>query len=207
MRFLAVDAADPDPACVAEAAGVLSRGGVVAYPTDTLYGLAVDPRSGEAVDRLYRVKERVAGVPLPLIAGSVEQALAVATFSEADLRLARAFWPGPLSIVLPASRILSRNILGPEGTVAIRVPAHAVARALALAFGCAITATSANRSGAQAAATATEAAAVGDGIDAILDAGAAPGGAPSTIVRLNDDGPRLLRAGAIPWERVLTFLQ
>ncbi len=207
MKRLTVDPANPDPATMRRAARVLARGGVVAYPTDTLYGLAVDPRSDVAVERLYRVKGRSAAVAVPLIAGSVDQAFAVAAFSDAEERLARAFWPGPLSIVLPAASGISRGILGTGGTVAVRVPAHAVARALPLAFGCPVTATSANRSGAAPASTADEAGAMADVIDALVDAGPAPGGPPSTIVQLTAGGPRLLRAGAIAWDRVLTFLQ
>jgi L-threonylcarbamoyladenylate synthase len=208
LLVLTIDPLAPDPETLTQAVAVLSGGGIVAYPTDTLYGLAVDPRSDEAIDRLYRAKARDPGVAVPLIAASLEQAFAAATFTDADARLARAFWPGPLSIVLPASRIISAKVLGPGATVAVRVPAHAVACALALAFGCAITATSANLSGTPAAFTAAAVAAALDGrIDAVVDGGPAPGGAPSTIVRLAHDGPRLLRAGAIAWERVLKFVQ
>jgi L-threonylcarbamoyladenylate synthase len=207
MQRLAVDPEHPDAATMIRAAGVLARGGVVAYPTDTLYGLAVDPRNDRAVERLFQAKERAAGVAVPLIAGSIDQAFAVASFSGAEERLARAFWPGPLSILLPAASVISHRVRGGDGTVAVRVPAHAVARALPLAFGCAVTATSANRSGAAPAATAQEAGTMADVIDALVDAGPAPGGPPSTIVQLTDQGPRLLRAGAIAWDRVLTFLR
>jgi L-threonylcarbamoyladenylate synthase len=208
VLILKVDPHVPDPTALAEVAAILAGEGLVAYPTDTFYGLAVDPRSDEAVDRLYRMKERDSGAAVPLIAGSLAQAFAAATFSDADVRLARAFWPGPLSIVVPASRIISARLLGPGATVAVRVPAHAVARALPLAFGCAITATSANLSGAAPASTAEDAAsALAGRIEAIVDAGRSPGGAASTIVQLTHDGPRLLRAGAIAWERVLKFLE
>ena len=208
VQLLRVDPIDPDPAMLARAAAILTAGHVVAYPTDTVYGLAVDPRNDMAVERLYRAKDRDPGVAVPLIAGSIEQALAAATFSDADVRLARAFWPGPLSIVLPASRLVSARLLGPGATVALRVPAHAVARALALAFGCAVTATSANLSGQPPAVTADEAAAALAGrVDGIVDGGPSPGGVPSTIVQLTQDGPRLVRRGAIAWERVLKFVR
>jgi L-threonylcarbamoyladenylate synthase len=208
VRILKVDPNAPDSMTLTEAASILARGGLVAYPTDTLYGLAVDPRNDDAVERLYRAKGRDASVAVPLIAGSLEQAFAAAAFTDADVRLARAFWPGPLSIVVPASRIISARLLGDSVTVAVRVPAHAVARALALAAGCPITSTSANRSGGTPAATADGAAlAIGGALDAVVDAGPAPGGAPSTIVQLTRDGPQLLRAGAIAWERVIKFVQ
>ena len=208
MLILQVDPHDPRPAQLAQAVAILAGGGVIAYPTDTVYGLAADPRNAAAIDRLFEAKSRDRGVAVPLIAGSIEQAFAVGAFTDADVRLARAFWPGPLSIIVPASRIISAGVLGPDATVALRVPAHAAARALALAFGCAITATSANQSGTAPASTAEAAAAALAGrIDGVLDAGAAPGGAPSTIVQLTPDGPRLVRAGAIAWERVLKFIQ
>jgi L-threonylcarbamoyladenylate synthase len=207
MRIFQVDPDDPDPALVGQAAELLGEGGIVAYPTDTLYGLAVDPRCEQAVERLYRAKERAPAVAVPLIAASVEQAFLVGTFSDTEISLARAFWPGPLSIVVPASPLVSRRLVGAGETVAVRVPAHAVARGLALALGCPVTATSANKSGAPPAASAQEAAAVAGFVDAIVDAGPSPGGAPSTIVQLTADGPRLLRAGPIAWGRVLTFLQ
>jgi L-threonylcarbamoyladenylate synthase len=207
MRTFHVDPHDPDPAVLSRASDLLAEGGIVAYPTDTLYGLAVDPRCEQAVERLYMAKERTPGIAVPLIAASVEQASLVGAFSDTEIRLARAFWPGPLSIVVPASPLVSRRLVGAGETVAVRVPAHAVARGLALALGCAVTATSANKSGAPPAASAQEAATLAGLIDAIVDAGRSPGGAPSTIVQLTAGGPRLLRAGPIAWERVLTFLQ
>jgi L-threonylcarbamoyladenylate synthase len=186
----------------------LARDGIVAYPTDTLYGLAVDPRSDAAVARLYAVKQRDAGVAVPLIAASVDQARQLARFGEAELTLARTFWPGPLTIVLTPTAPLSQSLLAADGTIAIRVPAHPVARALAARFGSCVTATSANRSGARPAATADEAdAALAASIDLLLDAGASPGGPPSTIVAVTSDGPRLVRAGAIEWDRVLRSLE
>jgi L-threonylcarbamoyladenylate synthase len=208
VLFLKTDPNEPDRADLRRAATILSAGGLVAYPTDTLYGLAVDPRRDDAVERLYRVKRRDPNAAVPLIAGSLEQALAAGTFTDAELRLARAFWPGPLSIVVPASQMISRRLFGPGATIAVRVPAHPVARALAEAFESAITATSANRSGERPATTAEDTrAALGENLDAIVDAGPAPGGAPSTIVQLTREGPQLLRAGAIAWERVLEFVE
>jgi L-threonylcarbamoyladenylate synthase len=118
-----------------------------------------------------------------------------------------AFWPGPLSIVVPASNVLSAGMRGGRDTVAIRVPAHAVARALAAAFGFCITATSANVSGERPADSGDGATTSVPGVDLVLDAGAAPGGPPSTIVAFDTDGPVLLRAGAVPWERVIKLFQ
>ena len=203
-----VDARDPDPVAMSRAAAILRDGGLVAFPTDTVYGLAVDPRQDDAVERLYDAKGRERGMAIPLIAGRIEQALEAARLGARERRLAEAFWPGPLSIVLPALPTIAAAVRGPGETVAVRVPDHAVARALALAFGFPITATSANLSG-QAAAASADAIdpTLASRLDAVIDVGAAPGGPPSTIVELTPEGPRLVRAGAIAWDRVLTFLE
>src|SRR3954471_24758266 len=150
---LRVDARDPDPAAMTQAATILRDGGLIAFPTDTVYGLAVDPRQDDAVERLYDAKGRDRGLAIPLIAGRIEQALEAARLGARERRLAEAFWPGPLSIVLPALPTIAVAVRGPGGTVAVRVPDHAVARGLALALGFPITATSANLSGQAAAAS------------------------------------------------------
>jgi L-threonylcarbamoyladenylate synthase len=192
---------------IVEAAAVLRSGGVVAYPTDTLYGLAVDPRHAAAVRRLFDVKGRDPALAIPLIASSVEQARAAGEFSDAHLRLALAFWPGPLTVVVPARATIDRVLLGGGSTIAVRVPAHPVATALASELGFCITSTSANRSGHAAATNAREASVLSDALDLVLDGGASPGGPPSTIVEVTDSGPRLVRAGAVSWERVLESLE
>ena len=192
---------------IREAVGALRRGGVVAYPTDTFYGLAVDPRNPEAVARLFEIKGRDAGKASPFIAASVEQARAAVVFEARAARLAERFWPGPLSLVLTAHAALCRDALGGGTTAAIRVPADAAARALASEFGYCITATSANLSGRPPARTLREIdREIIPRLDAVID-GVSPGGEPSTIVDLTNDAPRLVRAGAIAWERVLESLQ
>ena len=193
---------------VLRAADVLRAGGVVAYPTDTLYGLAVDPRSEDAVERLFAVKERVHGHAVPLIAADRQQAAAVAYFGDIARRLAEAFWPGPLSIVLPATPEIHAGVVAADGTVAVRVPASAVAVALARAFGFAITATSANLTGKPPTAeSAVVRATLGSRVDFVLDVEDAPGGPPSTIVDVTTAVPRLVREGAVPWTRVLESLE
>jgi len=208
MVILHVDRDTPDPAVIAKAVDVLRAGGIVAYPTDTLYGLAVDPTTDNAVDRLYAAKGRDRALAVPLIAGNLTLACDAGILDADSLRLAHAFWPGPLSIVVPAAPRMSRQLLSSDGTVAIRIPAHPVARAISTAFGSCITATSANVSGEAPANTADDARrTVGDRIDAIIDAGSTAGGAPSTVVQITSHGPRLIRAGAIVWERVLESLE
>ena len=193
---------------VREAAAVLRDGGVVAFPTDTLYGLAVDPRRDEAVRKLFEVKGRDLSAAIPLVAGSLAQAEEAAVLGDVERRLARAFWPGPLSIVAPARPALSVLVLAGGLTVALRVPAHPAAVALASAFGFCITATSANPSGQPGTADpAIVSRTLAGKIDYLLDDGLAPGGPPSTIVQVRDGLPVLVRAGAVPWERVLRSLQ
>jgi len=196
-----------DTPLVARAVDVLRDRGVVAYPTDTFYGLAVDPRSPEAVSKLFRVKRRSPSTAIPLIAASMEQAERVAIFSPTDIRLAQRFWPGPLTLVMPARPGLADAILAGGTTVAVRVPAHPIARALASEFGWCITSTSANESGEPPAVSADDVvSAVGERIDLLLDAGRTEGGPPSTVVEMTADGPRLIREGAVPWDRVLESL-
>src|SRR5690348_994092 len=121
----------PDPDVIARAVEILRRGGIVAYPTDTLYGLAIDPRNGDAVRRLFALKRRRPDAALPLIAADAAQAAAAGRFDAASRRLAARWWPGPLTVVVPASAAIHRDALAGGASVAMRVPAHAVARELA----------------------------------------------------------------------------
>jgi L-threonylcarbamoyladenylate synthase len=118
---------------------------------------------------------------------------------------AAEFWPGPLTVLIRAKPGLAPTTIGPDGLVGVRVPNHDVALALTRACGHAVTATSANRSGQPATADPDEVAAALPDLDLLIDAGKAPGGPPSTLVDLSGDAPRLVRAGAIPWDRVLEF--
>lgn len=199
---------NPEPRTLAVAADVLSRGGLVIFPTDTLYGLAADPRNTRAIDRVFHVKGRRSGQALPLVAASLDQVeRSVGHLSKLTRRLALLFWPGPLTMVVEAGQDVVPTILGKGGTVAIRVPDHAVARGLSARFGFPIVSTSANRSGHPAPSTADEAiASLDDEVDLVLDGGPAPGGEPSTIVDARGESVRLLRAGAVPFSRVLEAL-
>ena len=208
MLTLLISSANPEPPLVARAVDALMAEGIVAYPTDTLYGLAVDPRNDRSVERLFAVKGRPSALAIPLIAASLEQAQELATFTDADLRLARAFWPGPLTLVLRAHQTVSARVLGGGRTVAVRVPSNKIACALAAAFGFCITATSANRSGDAPARSADAAVtALGDAIDLVLDGGPSPSGPASTIVEVGESGPQLIRAGAVGFDRVLRSLE
>ncbi len=186
---------------VSAAAAVLRRGGVVAYPTETFYALGALARDAAAVDRIARAKGRPDGKPLPLLAADREEVEEVADLGAVAARLAERFWPGPLTLVLPARRGLASAVTAGTGTVGIRVPGAEVARALARAAGGALVSTSANLAGAPAPETAGALAAeLRARLDHVLDGGPAPGGLPSTVVAIAADGIRLVRAGAVPLE-------
>jgi L-threonylcarbamoyladenylate synthase len=204
---LQVDPEAPDPAVIRQAAEMIRDGLVVAYPTDTLYGLAVDPRNAAAVRRLFELKGRPETSPLTLIAADMVQARAAGDLSSIAERLAGRWWPGPLTIVVPARPIVAAEVLAGGRTVGIRIPDHPVAAALARDSGFCITATSANRSGGHAPSNASGVIAALPDVDAVLDGGPSRGGSPSTIVDASAAALALVRAGMVPWERVLKSLQ
>src|SRR5262249_32998529 len=172
---------------------------LVAYPTETFYALGADPASEAALDAVFEAKGRPDRMALPLVASDRSAVRAcVETFPESAERLAGAFWPGPLTLVLGAGGHLPPRRLGGGRTVGIRISPHPVAAALAAAFGGAIVATSANRSGEPAPSSAAEVErALGDRAAMILDAGETPGGKASTVIDLSVDPPRLVRSGAV----------
>jgi L-threonylcarbamoyladenylate synthase len=206
LRIL-IEPAHFDPAVLDPAIDALHSGGIVAYPTDTLYGLAADPRRADAVLRVFELKGRSDTSALTLIAADAEQASGAAFFTARTAALARNVWPGPVTIVAPARSGLAPEGLAGGGTVGIRVPRHEVARALAQRFGFCVTATSANRSGEAPTADPDVVLRTLPAVDVLIDAGFAPGGAPSTIVDATGDALRLVREGAVAWDRVLESQQ
>jgi L-threonylcarbamoyladenylate synthase len=186
---------------IREAAAALRRGGLVAYPTETFYGLGALAADAGAVARLARAKGRPDGKPLPLLAADRAAVEAVAVLAGGAARLAAAFWPGPLTLVLPARPGLPPEVTAGTGTVGVRVPGSEIARALAREAGGAVVSTSANLSGGPAPVSAGELApALRAALDAVLDAGPAPGGLPSTVAVVEGDAVRVLRVGPIPAE-------
>ncbi len=197
-----------DPFILAEIAAILRADGVMAYPTDTFYGLGVNAFSAAAVEKIYALKKRERGKPLSIVVADQAQARSAASLVPSILdTLAGEFWPGPLTLVLKAGPVFPPEMLGPGGTIALRVPALAWLRGLLRLTGFPITATSANLSGDGGMDDQEAVRRVFDGrIDLIVDGGRTPGGAPSTIVDLTAGAPRLLRSGAIPWDRILAAL-
>ena len=158
--------------------------------------------------RMFALKGRAADQALPLIAASLTQvADHVGSMTPLAERLAARWWPGPLTLIIPASPLLFAGVHGATGRVAVRVPGDSIARGLAASAGHAITSTSANLSGRPPCSTPEEvAAAFGEDLAVLIDAGRTPGGLPSTIVDATGSAPQLVRAGAIAWDRVLEFL-
>jgi L-threonylcarbamoyladenylate synthase len=197
---LATRVARADAASVADAARVLAAGGLVALPTETVYGLGADATDGRAVARLYDAKGRPAFNPLIAHVLDVETAQTLARFDADATRLATAFWPGPLTLVLPKAVQCPVAELATAGldTIAVRVPDHEVAHAILRAFGKPVVAPSANRSGHVSPTTAAHVLAdLGGRIELIVDGGATPVGVESTIVACIGE-PALLRPGGLP---------
>jgi L-threonylcarbamoyladenylate synthase len=197
------------PAAAAEAARVFGAGGLVAFPTETVYGLGADATNGEAVARLYAAKDRPAFNPLIAHVIDSVAAQALGHFDADAARLAAALWPGPLTLVLPKTAACPVADLATAGldSIAVRVPDHAVARQILQVFGKPVVAPSANRSGHVSPTTAAHVAADLSGrIDLIIDGGPTAVGVESTIVACLGGEPTLLRPGGLPRaaiERVL----
>jgi len=187
----------------------LSRDGLIAYPTETFYGLGANAASAAAVGRVFEAKGRPAGVPIPVIIGG-EQALdaLVEGITPAARRLMRAFWPGPLTLVFRAAARLPEGLTAGESTLAVRVSSHPLAAALAGRCPFPITATSANRSGgAEAATPAALDPAIRAAVDLIIDGGPTPGGPASTVLDMTVDPPRVLRTGPVSAREIEAVLK
>jgi L-threonylcarbamoyladenylate synthase len=191
---------------VEQATAVLRAGGLLVYPTETLYALGALALDAAAADRVRAAKGRADDKPLPLIAANPDQARSLcAEWPEEASLLAGRFWPGPLTLVLPAARLVPPEVTAGAGTVAVRVPGRALPRRLCAAAG-PLVSTSANRAGGPPATRCADAvAAVGAAVALALDGGTCAG-APSTIVELGRGGPRFHREGAIARDVVLAAL-
>lgn len=194
---------DPPPeAAVSAAAQSLAAGFPVGLPTDTVYGLAVDPFVAGAADRVFEAKRRPRDVSLPVLVTGAEQALSLASAVPAGaVRLMERFWPGPLTIVLPTRPDLGADLGDEEATIGVRSPSHPVPLALCARVGPLAT-TSANVHGEPTLQTAAEVEeAFGALVPIVLDGGRCEG-APSTVIDFTGEVPKLLREGRIPWADV-----
>ena len=198
-----------EPACIhpfsepviLKAVSILRQGGIVAFPTETYYGLAVDPFNPDALRRLFATKKRITQKPILTVVNSRQQlSPLILDIPPLFQILMDRFWPGPLTLIFKGSQYLPPLLTGHTGTIGVRWSSNLVACRLAAFFGNAVTATSANLSGGKPAVTAAECNRYfGSGIDMVIDGGTTPGGRGSTLVGIEKGRLRLLRDGVIPF--------
>ncbi len=198
-RIVSVDARAPARGALDEAAAVLERGGMVAFPTESFYGLGVDALNADAVARVFEVKGRPESKPVLVLVDSVAMAEALAPGIPAGVReLMARHWPGPLTLVLTAAPSVPEALTAGTGTIGLRMPGHAVALALVRAAGLPVTAPSANPGGQPPPATAAAVSEYfGGRLDLILDGGPTAGGPASTVADCTAWPPRILRQGLV----------
>ncbi|HEX6081436.1 MAG TPA: L-threonylcarbamoyladenylate synthase [Methylomirabilota bacterium] len=198
-RIRAVDPEQPDARAIAAAAAVVEAGGLVAFPTESFYGLGADALDADAVSRVFEVKGRPEQKALLVLVDSVEMVAGlVAGIPDGVRALMAKHWPGPLTLVLEAAARVPAALTGGGGTIGVRMPGHAVARALVRSAGRPITAPSANPSEAPPPRTAAAVRAYFDGlVELILDGGTTAGGAGSTVADCTRWPPRILRQGPV----------
>jgi L-threonylcarbamoyladenylate synthase len=186
---------------------LIQSGRVVAFPTDTFYALGADPFNLAAVSEVFRIKGRAANRPLPLLVSSLDQAAELTSHPpRLFFDLAAKYWPGPLTLVVPASQLIPYKVTGNTGNVGLRCPKSIFALALIRAAGRPLTGTSANLTEHPACSTAAEVdGQVGSEVPLILDAGPSGGEMASTVVDLSGDAPRVLRAGPVSEEELQEF--
>ena len=197
----------PAPSFIEQAAAILRAGGVVAYPTETFYGLGADALNAKAVDRIFRIKGRNFHNPLPVIISRLEDLKFIAeSIPEKAHPLMEKFWPGPLTLIFRASPAVPPGLTASTGKIGVRISSHPIAAALCLALGCPLVATSANPSGAKEITSAQEVQeALESLVDTVINGGPTPGGLGSTILDVTADPPLVLREGAIPLSELNLF--
>jgi len=207
-RILTLNPEEPREDRLQQAVEQLRSGRIVSLPTETFYGLSVDAFDVEACGRVNDLKRKPRGSPMLLLLSGPEQlALVAGPLPDTFPAITEMFWPGPLSLVVPAGPGLPPEVTGGLGTVGVRVPGLALPRRLAAALGRPITGVSANIMGRPPCRTAAEVAQVfPEGVAMILDGGPSTGGAPSTVLDLTGPRPRVLREGAIPVSALRPFL-
>ena len=185
---------------------VLRRGGVIGFPTDTAYGLGADPFNESAITRIFEIKQRAETKPILLLVDSIRMAESVSRPSAVFYPLAERFWPGPLTVILPAASTLSERVTAGTGTIGVRLAAAEFATSLVTRFSRPVTATSANRSTQGSAVTSDEVRnQLGASLDVLIDGGILPVRGGSTLLDLVSDPPVLLREGPISFESLSKF--
>lgn len=203
-EIIKMDASSPDREAILRASEIIRRGGLVAFPTETVYGLGADATDAEAAKKIYAAKGRPSDNPLIIHIANPEDAEKYAYTNELYYKLAKAFMPGPLTVILPKRDIIPASVTGGLDSVAVRCPSHTVARELIRASGTAIAAPSANLSGSPSPSCAEHVIAdMTDRIDMIIDGGKCDIGLESTIVKITEDSAILLRPGAVTYDALL----
>jgi L-threonylcarbamoyladenylate synthase len=198
----------PDAGVVGRVAARIKAGGVIVYPTETLYGIGADAGNADALRRLFAIKGREQGKPVLVIADVFETLHPFVKDLTAEARaLMNAFWPGPLTLVFEASRLAPDELTAGTGTIGARIPSNEFCRALVRACGRPITSTSANRAGEPTPCNISEIRKLlSEGVDLFVDAGALSTTVPSTVVDVSVSPPRLLREGAVSWDQIEQIL-
>jgi len=203
-----VTAKNPEESVIQKACSILKEGGLVAFPTETFYGLGADALNEQALKRVFALKRRDYAKPLLIIIAEKDQLHSlVSDIPAVAEKLMDSFWPGPLTIIFKAKKGLPSLLTGGTDTVGIRISSHPVARSLASTFGLPLTATSANLSGGRNPITAQDICnQLGEGVDLILDAGETKGIKGSTIIDVTLSPPRIVREGDVPVSEIKRIL-
>ncbi|MFA5811470.1 MAG: L-threonylcarbamoyladenylate synthase [bacterium] len=208
-EIIHIDPKAPEIADIARAVEYLRKGQVIAYPTETIYGLGADVLERKAVKRIYDLKSRDYGLPISILVGDLSMLRqVVAKVPDRALPLMRRFWPGALTILFPASDLIPKGLVTNTGRVGIRISSHPVAAALVGQFGRPITTTSANLSGFPPSLSVKHVQKYfGEKIPCILDGGECEPSRGSTVVDIGDDTMRIVRDGAVPADEVIKCFQ
>lgn len=195
------------PGAIEMAAELIANGGVVAIPTDTVYGIAASLSHADAIRRVFTIKNRDLSKPLPVLVSSTSSLARLVPDIDPDIALLLdEFWPGPLTIALVAPRGLPDEVVAADGTVGVRLPNHPLAVELIDKAGGAVACTSANVSGHVPAMSVQEVmSALGDSLDGVVKGGVSPGGTPSTVIRIDQGRVVAIREGAIPLETIRDY--
>jgi L-threonylcarbamoyladenylate synthase len=204
-----VDPANPDAAIIREAAAVIRAGGIVTYPTRSLYGIGADAFNAAAIRRIFEIKQRPVEKPILVLIESMEKLSRLVTgIPPAAEKLIHRFWPGRVTLVFTVTPELPKDLTAWSGKIAIRLPDHPVALALAAEVGGPITGTSANLSGEEGfTVSPPPGSRIAETVDLLLDAGALRGGPGSTVVDVTTDPPMVLREGCVPADEIFDALK
>lgn len=199
INILKINSQNPEPERISQAADIIRAGGVIGYPTETVYGIGANIFNRDAVARIFDIKGRAQQKAIIVIVPTIDVLNELAAnISFGAKKLIEAFWPGPLTMIFQASKKVPREITGGGATVAIRIPANEICIQLMQKSGVPITSTSANLAGAPNPVSAPEVAQnLGDRVDLIIDGGPSKSGTPSTVIDATGEQIRIIRAGAI----------